>query len=319
MPRPPRLEFPGAIYHVINRGNYRADVFASEGVRATFMATLAETAAQQRWRVHAWAVMRNHYHLALETPLPNLAEGMQWLQSTFALRFNHRRHERGHLFQGRYKSLRVEPGTHLGALCHYIHLNPVRAGVCPIESLADWPWTSLCWMVRLGDRPAWYDPATALREPMGCADEPGGWGRYIAYLGWMQENEAARRAARFDRMSKGRVVGSPGFPSKLLAERRELALRSGPDLREWGPARAASLLANLLAQLGKTPDDLRAAAKSAPWKIALAASIRQDVLVSNHWLGEHLHLGSPERVSRNLNAWQRHNLPPPAARAKGKA
>jgi hypothetical protein len=71
--------------------------------------------------------MANHYHLAVETPVPNLAEGMRWLQGTFGLRFNRFRTENGHLFQGRYKSLIVEPGEGLGPLCHYIHLNHVQA------------------------------------------------------------------------------------------------------------------------------------------------------------------------------------------------
>jgi putative transposase len=71
--------------------------------------------------------MANHYHLAVETPLPNLAEGMRWLQGTFGMRINRFRAEKCHLFQGRYKSLIVEPGERLEPLCHYIHLNPVRA------------------------------------------------------------------------------------------------------------------------------------------------------------------------------------------------
>ena len=73
--------------------------------------------------------MSNHYHLAISTPRANLIEGMKWLQGTFATRFNRFRNERGHLFQGRYKSLVVEPEVGLGPLCHYIHLNPVQAGL----------------------------------------------------------------------------------------------------------------------------------------------------------------------------------------------
>jgi putative transposase len=310
MPRPPRLEFPGAHYHVINRGNYRADVFLDTGTRAAFVDALQEAATKQGWRVHAWAVMRNHYHLALETPRANLVEGMQWLQGTFAMRFNYRRDERGHLFQGRYKSLLVEPGDHLGALCHYIHLNPVRAGVCSIEDLASWRWTSLHWMMNPVRRPEWYDPEPALREAGGCTDSPEGRRQYVAYLGWMQESEAARRDARFDEMSKGWCFGSPPFRGELLERHRELAQRGGPGTLESGAARAATLLQGLLNQLGRTADDLRTDSKSAPWKIALAASLRQRVIVSNRWLGEHLHLGSLHHVSRTLNAWERRSRPP---------
>jgi REP element-mobilizing transposase RayT len=88
MARKLRIEYPGALYHVINRGNYRRDVFESAGAAEAFVAALREAVAQYGWRVHAYVVMRNHYHLAVETPQPNLVEGMHWLQSTLATRFN---------------------------------------------------------------------------------------------------------------------------------------------------------------------------------------------------------------------------------------
>ncbi len=137
MPRKLRVEYPGACYHVINRGNYRADIFATAGARAAFMRCLGEACKKSGWRLHAYVLMRNHYHLALETPAGNLVAGMQWLQATFANRFNNLRRERGHLFQGRYKALLVEPGEALGHVCHYIHLNPVRAGVVSVSGLKE--------------------------------------------------------------------------------------------------------------------------------------------------------------------------------------
>ncbi|MBK8475737.1 MAG: transposase [Opitutaceae bacterium] len=88
MPRKLRLEFPGACYHVINRGNYRADVFATEGAKSAFEACLFEACEKSAWKLHAFVIMTNHYHLALETPDGNLVAGMQWLQATFANRFN---------------------------------------------------------------------------------------------------------------------------------------------------------------------------------------------------------------------------------------
>ena len=120
MPRKLRLEYPGAIYHVINRGNYRADVFRNEGAKAAFEACLFEACARCAWLLHGFVVMRNHFHLALETPDGNLAAGMQWLQATFANRFNRRRGEHGHLFQGRYKALPVEEGEALASLMEQV-------------------------------------------------------------------------------------------------------------------------------------------------------------------------------------------------------
>jgi putative transposase len=113
MARKLRLEFPGALYHVINRGNYRADVFAAERTKEAFAACVFEACAKADWRLHAYVIMRNHYHLAIETPNGNLVEGMRWLQSTFANRFNRLRREQGHVFQGRYKARwwRTSPGS----------------------------------------------------------------------------------------------------------------------------------------------------------------------------------------------------------------
>ena len=100
MPRQRRIEYEGGIYHVINRGNYRSDVFGTEGAKAALLRGLGETAEKLGWRVHAWVIMSNHYHVALETPGGNLVEGMKHWQATFGTRFNRMRDERGHIFQG---------------------------------------------------------------------------------------------------------------------------------------------------------------------------------------------------------------------------
>lgn len=135
MPRQPRLEYEDAIYHVINRGNYRRDVFATDGAKEAFLTALDETASKLGWKVHAWVIMSNHFHVALETPNGDLVAGMKQWQGSFATRFNRLRTERGHIFQGRYKSLLVEGEDYLGALCHYIHLNPVRAKVVATDGV----------------------------------------------------------------------------------------------------------------------------------------------------------------------------------------
>ena len=105
MARKLRLEFPGAIYHVINRGNYRRWIFADDKTKHAFERCLFEACARSEWLLHAFTIRSNHFHLALETPAANLVAGMQWLQSTFANRFNRFRAENGHLFQGRDKNL----------------------------------------------------------------------------------------------------------------------------------------------------------------------------------------------------------------------
>ena len=186
MARKLRLEFPGACYHVINRGNYRADIFRTDGAKAAFETCLFEACEKSGWRLHAFVLMSNHYHLALETPEGNLVSGMQWLQATFANRFNRLRGERGHLFQGRYKSLLVEEGAALGQVCHYIHLNPVRAGITTVDGLGAYRHGSFWYLTRPGRRPDCLQVDTALREAGELPDTKAGWSSYARYLAWRQ-------------------------------------------------------------------------------------------------------------------------------------
>ncbi len=106
----------------------------------------------------------------METPAGNLANGMQWLQATFTNRYNRVRKQAGHgsIFQGRYKALVVEAGSPLGMVCDYIHLNRVRAGIVPVESLAEWHWSTYRWLRAKGDRPKWLHAETALTAPDHC-------------------------------------------------------------------------------------------------------------------------------------------------------
>ena len=135
MARRLRIQFAGARYHVINRGNMQHDVFATGGAVASFVRTLQAAVERFQWRLHAFVVMRNHFHLALATPEPNLVAGMHWLQSTFTVRLTRFHRQHGHVFQGRYQSLLIEDDAHLARVCDYIHLNPVRAGVHPADQI----------------------------------------------------------------------------------------------------------------------------------------------------------------------------------------
>ena len=143
MARKLRIQYPGAIYHVLNRGNYKSDIFSDQGAAHAFVQALEEAVERFGWRLGAYVVMRNHYHLALKTPEPNLAAGMHWLQCTFATRFNRLRNERGHLFQGRYKAILLETETDWARVVDYIHLNPVRGGIVTPEHLGQFRWSSL--------------------------------------------------------------------------------------------------------------------------------------------------------------------------------
>lgn len=304
MPRKPRVEFEGAVYHVISRGNYRADVFARETTKAAFLRCMDEACGKAQWVVHAWCVMSNHYHLCLETPRANLVQGMRWLQATFAVRFNRLRGERGHLFQGRYKALLVAPEA-VGAVCHYIHLNPVRAGLLSPGALPRWPWTSLAHLTNPRSRPAWLSFAAALEHAGGLEDTPAGRRNYVAYLAWLQADEGGKRALGFDRLSTDWAVGSRAFKKELVKAHAHLAARR--ERGEAGPREIAEelwreRLASYLAALGKTERDQPRDAKGAAWKVAIAAAMKSTTTASNPWLAQQLRMGSPFRLSRLASA-----------------
>src|SRR6059058_422292 len=129
MARALRIEYPGAVYHVVARGNQGQAIFQDDGDRRSFLKTLGEACEKTGWVVHAYVLMSNHYHLLLETPEANLVAGMKWLQGTYTQRNNSRHELRGHLFQGRYKAIVVdgEEESYFQVVSTYIHLNPARA------------------------------------------------------------------------------------------------------------------------------------------------------------------------------------------------
>src|SRR5437867_1995300 len=104
MPRKLRVEYEGAIYHVMNRGDRREPIFLTDEDRKLFVQTIGEVCQKTGWQVHAYCLMDNHFHLVIETPRTNLVAGMRWFLGTYSSRFNRRHKLVGHLFSGRYKS-----------------------------------------------------------------------------------------------------------------------------------------------------------------------------------------------------------------------
>jgi putative transposase len=308
MARKLRLEYAGAMYHVINRGNYRAAVFAEEGARQAFMECLGEACEKAGWVVHAYVLMSNHYHLALETPRGNLVEGMRWLQSTFANRFNRYRGENGHVFQGRYKALVVEDSHGLGAVAHYIHLNPVRARIVPVARLAEFQESSFAMLMTPRKRPAWLRVETALQAAGDLADTAAGRRKYTQYLAWLAENEPAQKQLKFESMSKDWALGGEAFRIALVKDHRDkLAhpLRHDASTREARELVWAAALEAAMAKLGKTATDVERDIKAAPWKVAIAAQLKSASTVSNVWLAEQLRMGDPDGVSRYVGEVRR--------------
>lgn len=128
MARPIRIERPGAWYHVTARGNERRSIYLDNRDRQRFCQLLAEAVEDFRLVLHAYVLMDNHFHLLLMTPEANLSRAMQWLNVSYSVWFNRRHGRVGHLFQGRYKAIVVDPVGWALELSRYVHLNPVRVG-----------------------------------------------------------------------------------------------------------------------------------------------------------------------------------------------
>jgi len=145
MPRQPRIEYEGAIYHVMNRGAHGDEIVREDTDRELWIKTLAEACAKCDWQVHAYCLMSDHFHLVVETPLGNLVSGMKWLLGTYTVRFHARHRLCGHLFAGRYKSVLIDESddSHLRVACDYVHLNPARVGLLSAKQpLSDYAWSS---------------------------------------------------------------------------------------------------------------------------------------------------------------------------------
>ena len=147
MPRVLRYQYPGAVYHLMARGEGGKMVFETDEDRKGFLFRLGKVCECHGWRVHAWVLMGNHFHLLVETPEANLVTGMKLLLGTFSQGWNRRRMRSGHVFQGRYKSIPVNASHsdphYFKIVADYIHLNPVRAGSVggtTERKLRNWRW-----------------------------------------------------------------------------------------------------------------------------------------------------------------------------------
>ena len=301
MPRRIRQDKPGACYHVLNRGNQPEWIFQDERAKEAFERTLFEACERAGWKLHAFGIMSNNFHLAVETPVGNLSEGMRWLQAVFALRANSFRHASGKIFQGRFKSLTVENPTRLAWLSHYIHLNPVRAGLCPVDSLSEYRWSSHWYLARKSARPPSMQLGTCLAGAGGLKDTPTGHRKYGEYLAWLQEDEVARQEMAFGKMSKGWAIGSKDFRKELARDdqkQQPKIKRTQAKAKRERETRWAEMLKRCLAELNKTKQTAAREPKSAPWKVGTAALMKTQFMITNGWLATHLHMGTDAGVSR---------------------
>ena len=140
MSRPLRIEFPGAWYHVMNRGRRGDDIFSNARDFESFVTILTESADLWQVKIGAYCLMTNHYHLLVHTPNGNLSRFMRHLNGIYTQKYNRLHGYDGQLFRGRYKAILVEEDNYLLELVRYIHRNPLRANI--VEDLGQYSWSS---------------------------------------------------------------------------------------------------------------------------------------------------------------------------------
>ena len=267
MPRPVRIQYGGAVYHVMCLGDRREAIFADDGDREMLLSTLGQMCARSGLRVHSYVLMSNHYHLLLETPEPNLVAGMKWFQGTYTQRFNARHRLSGHLFQGRYKAIPVqaEAAGYFCAASEYIHLNPVRAGLLDRRQpeLLDYRWSSYPLFVGKAGLPEWL----RRERVFGALELPDeGAGSRRRYRGWLaartrdvlEQEATAAEAGKWRELRRGWYLGSESFGDRLMdwaagaVAGRRRSSSTGEGLRAHDDGEAGRLLARGLEGLGLT-------------------------------------------------------------------
>lgn len=302
MARQLRLEYEGAIYHLMNRGDRREDIFRDASDRQTFLSTLGATCAKTGWQVHAYCLMGNHFHLVVETPRANLVSGMKWFLGTYTMRFNRRHGLTGHLFAGRYKSLLLDGSSsdYLRAACDYVHLNPMRAGLTRRGlALQTYGWSSYPAYLKPAARPAWLRCDRLLGEH-GLGKESR-----RNRLEFSRRLEA-RRDEVFSvdgRLRRGWLFGAEDFAARLLDRLEE---KTGEQHHAIERAETEEQKAERIIHLGLKKRrwqerDLEARRKSDPGKVAMARTIRTETAVSLKWIADRLQMGRWTHVSNLLS------------------
>jgi REP element-mobilizing transposase RayT len=337
MARGVRVEYSGAFYHVMARGNRREHIFRDDVDRDFFCQSLGEACERTGWRVHAWVLMSNHYHLMLETPEGNLVAGMKWLQNTYTRRINARHRLWGRLFGDRYKSVLCEGNSdyYYCSLLDYIHLNPVRVGLVRVakgESVRDYPWSSVAkgYAVAESKRARWLAAADGLAMAQ-CADTVAGRRRFVAHLDDRALEEGIGKAGviapekdrRRSHLRHGWYWGSQAFAERMLKvadkvvrSRRNRTYRSAPVARAHDQSEAERLVTEGLAAARLEESMLASLPGSDVRKVALASVLLARTVANQGWIATRLAMCSAANVSQQVRRFRSRTPDLPASLKK---
>ena len=208
MARKPRIEFEGAFYHVITRGNQRQRVFKDRDDYEKYLKILGNYKIQYDYILYAYVLMSNHVHLLIETKEKPLSKILQGINQSYTIYFNKRYGMVGHLFQGRYKAILCEKDAYLLSLVKYIHLNRVRARV--VKSLGEYPWSShRCYVKRVRN-----EGIVDTEQVLKMFSEDRGRARRL-YWDFMGEREGIKKEDVYSTVSQ-RALGGEEFVKEVL-------------------------------------------------------------------------------------------------------
>lgn len=312
MARKVRVEYPGAIYHAMNRGDRREPIFREDADREQFIATLGEACEKTGWQVLALCLMSNHFHLVMETPRANLVAGMKWFLGVCTGRFNRRHKLVGHLFSGRYKALVVDGSGngYLKAVCDYVHLNPVRAKVVrPGQLLREYAWSS--WPEYLkppAQRWPWLRTDRLLGEYHVPKDSAAGRKRLEAAL---EERRAQEAGTDYKELRRSWYFGGERFRKELLGQMTERmgAEHYGEERQETALERAEGIVLAELKRRRWTESELERLPKGDKGKLEMAERLRAESVVTVKWIAERLKMGAPGYVNHLLYCQRKSRRP----------
>jgi REP element-mobilizing transposase RayT len=282
----------------------REAIFRDDGDCHDFIKTLAEACQKTGFEIHAFCLMKNHFHLVVETPEGNLVAGMRWLLSTYSNRFNRRHQLCGHVFSGRYKALVVDGGGsgYLRTVCDYTHLNPVRAGLLSAENrLLEYPWSSFGYYLREAKhRPKWLRVDRLLGEHGIGKDTASGRLEFERRMEGRRSGEG--EAKQWQGMRRGWCLGTPEFKKGLLERMHgQLGPNHSASLRrEASGERGEGIIAQELRRLGWKEGDLSLRPKTDADKVDMVARLRAETTMTLGQIAQRLKMGTRDTLSAKL-------------------
>ncbi len=280
MARPLRIEFKGALYHILSRGNERRNIFFGDDDYKVFLSVLEEMSERFEVDIFAYVLMSNH--LLMRTNQDNLSKSMQWVGTTYTRRFNLKHFRSGHLFQGRFKSILVQNDAYLMQLSCYIHRNPLRAGL--VKRLADYRWSSYRTYAYKASHTKWLNKDLILSQ---CNGEDS----YKAYREKVQKY-SEEESKVFENLRHGIVFGTKRYLNKIT--KKHLKKESDAELtqlnrivKDKDPAKLLKSAAKVINfNLTKLSQSGRISKKDIQDRDVLLYFLRETGLYTNKQIGE---------------------------------